>query len=78
MTESTAITVSLGNFADFVTARSSRRIGVVRNVIDIYADDYAPSRDFYKPIRDALIAGVSNGDDIERMQRTTAETVNGN
>lgn len=60
--------VSIGSFADFVTATPSRRLTAVRNSVDAYNQAYDPARDFYKQFRDALRAGLHAGDDIHRVE----------
>ncbi|MBF9319424.1 hypothetical protein R2360_16645 [Mycobacteroides chelonae] len=68
MTSPLEISISLGGLADFVTARSSRRIAVVRDVIDMYESEYDPSHDFYKQVREALRDGIPGGDDVRRVR----------
>jgi hypothetical protein len=67
MTGSTTVTISLGGLADFLTAGSSQKIGVVRTLVDLYAAPYNPGRDFYGKIRDAIDHGIIHGDDLRRV-----------
>jgi hypothetical protein len=60
------IEIRLGGFVDFVCARSTRRIAAVADVVSMYCESYAPERDFYGPMRRALLDGVVNGDDVRR------------
>jgi hypothetical protein len=62
------IEIRLGGFVDFVCARSTRRIAAVAEVVSMYSESYAPERDFYGPMRRALLDGVVNGDDVRRTQ----------
>jgi hypothetical protein len=66
VSNSAEVEIRLGGFVDFVCARSTRRIAAVADVVSTYAESYAPERDFYGPMRRALLDGVVNGDDIRR------------
>ncbi|AMU76634.1 hypothetical protein [Mycobacteroides abscessus] len=69
MTSPLEISISLGGFADFVTAGASRRIAVVQSIASMYEAEYDPSRDFYKQIRRAIQEGIPAGDDVRRVRR---------
>ena len=69
MSDLSAIEIRLGGFVDFVCARSTARIAAVADTVSMYAEPYAPERDFYGPMRKALLAGVVNRDDVSRTNR---------
>ena len=66
MSDMSAVEIRLGGFVDFVCARSTGRIAAVADVVSMYAEPYAPERDFYGPMRRALLDGIANGDDLRR------------
>ncbi len=68
MSDMSAVEVRLGGFVDFVCARSTGRIAAVADVVSIYAGPYAPERDFYGPMRRAVLDGIANGDDLRRTR----------
>ncbi|HET9562214.1 MAG TPA: hypothetical protein VFP01_08910 [Propionibacteriaceae bacterium] len=68
MSDSTEAEINLGGFVDFVFARSTRRMAAVADVVSTYAQSYAPERDFYRPMRNALLEGIVNGDDVRRTR----------
>ncbi|MDV8025337.1 hypothetical protein [Rhodococcus sp. IEGM 1330] len=59
--------ISIGSFADFVTATSSRRLTAVQNTVESYTQVYDPAKDFYKQFRDALRTGIQAGDDVAKV-----------
>ncbi|KAA1246997.1 hypothetical protein F0Q45_22785 [Mycobacterium simiae] len=67
MSDMSAIEIRLGGFIDFVCARRTGRIATVADTVSIYAEPYAPERDFYGPMRKALLDGVANRDDVSRI-----------
>lgn len=46
--------VSLTTFVDFATAVGSTRLTKVRRAKSSYGEDYAPQKDFYKALREAI------------------------
>lgn len=48
--------ISMTTFVDFVIARGTSRITRVRKAKEQYSQDYSPARDFYKQIREGIIA----------------------
>lgn len=73
MTDPTAVTISIGGLADFVTAGSSQKLAVVRGLVDLYGSPYHPSRDFYGDIRQAIDDGIVKNDDRRRVDAVVAE-----
>lgn len=69
MTDPSPIEIRLGGFVDFVCARSTGRIAAVADTVSMYAKPYAPERDFYGPIRKALLDGIANRDDVSRVDQ---------
>jgi len=55
--------IHLGGFVDFVCARGTHRIAAVADVVSMYAESYAPERDFYAEgvARQIELARVRNG-----------------
>lgn len=68
MTDPINTSITLGGFVDFITAGASKRVTAVRDVADMQLSDYERSHDFYAGVRDAIILGVGNGDDEQRMR----------
>lgn len=50
-------------------ARSTGRIAAVADTASMYAEPYAPERDFYGSMRNALLDGVVNRDDVKRTSQ---------
>jgi len=48
--------ISMTTFVDFVIARGSSRITRVREAKDLYGEEYSPARDYYRGLREAIIA----------------------
>lgn len=63
---------------DFVTARASQRITVVRSIAETYAEDYTRGPDFYREAREALREGIIRGDDVRRLHDAAASHVGDN
>ncbi|WP_286150068.1 hypothetical protein [Mycobacterium sp. ST-F2] len=57
---------------DFVTAKASQRITVVRSIAEMYAEDYTRGPDFYRDVREALREGIIRGDDVRRLNEAAA------
>jgi hypothetical protein len=69
--------IRLGGFVDFVCARSTRRIAAVADVVSTYAESYAPERDFYGPMRKALLDGVVNGTTFDARMTSSGRVARG-
>jgi hypothetical protein len=48
--------------------RSTRRIAAVADVVSMYAESYAPERDFYGPMRRALLDGSNSPESATAQQ----------
>jgi hypothetical protein len=61
--------VSLTTFVDFVIASGTPRLTVVRNARRLYAANYQPPFDYYKQLREAIIAAHSDQNPVATLQR---------
>lgn len=53
------ITISMTTFVDFVIARSGTpRLTAVKKAKDQYQQEYNPTKDFYKPLRECIISAA--------------------
>ncbi len=50
------IEVSMTTFVDFVASSGSSRLTSVRQAKRAYGEPYGPARDFYRPLREAIVA----------------------
>ncbi|MCT7658028.1 hypothetical protein [Mycobacterium deserti] len=69
MADASAIEIRLGGFVDFVCARSTGRIAAVADTVSMYAEPYPFERDFYGPMRKAVLDGIANRDDVSRTNQ---------
>ena len=67
------IAISIGGLIDFVGARPTQRINVVRTIAGMYLADYAPEQDYYKQVREGISEGLLLGNEEERLGLVLAE-----
>jgi hypothetical protein len=61
-------TVSLTTFLDFTAASGSARVTQLRQAKKRYEQDYAPARDYYKYLREAIEECFEEGWDAKRLK----------
>jgi hypothetical protein len=66
-------TITLTTFVDFVGATGTARLTRVRNAKRFYEEEYAPERDFYKPLRDRIEDCFANGWNARDFRRSLAD-----
>src|ERR1700742_2861175 len=65
-------TVSMTTFLDFTAATGSARVTQLRQAKKRYAQDYAPARDYYKFLREAIEDCFDNGWSSKSLKDTLA------
>ena len=50
--------ISITTFVNFVLANGPRRLTEVKRAKALYDADYSPARDFYKPLREIIVAAA--------------------
>lgn len=65
--------VSLTTFVDFATAAGSTRLTRVRRAKSEYGQDYAPQKDFYKGLREAIEETFEGGWDAAILKQKLAK-----
>lgn len=59
--------ISMTTFVDFVIARGNTRITRIREAKDLYGEEYSPARDYYRRLREAIIAVHYEGKDLATL-----------
>lgn len=70
------IKISLTRFLDFAMKIGTPRITSLRDTKKQLADEYSPARDYYKQIRDAIIAHHRNGRSFSTIQNVATNVTN--
>jgi hypothetical protein len=67
------VPISFTGFLDFIASTGTKRVSVVKRLK--YRPDYAPALDFYKPLREAILAGTVGGSTtaLEDLLRTVTD-----
>jgi hypothetical protein len=65
-------TVSLTTFLDFTAASGSARVTQLRQAKKRYEQDYAPAKDYYKYLREAIEENFEEGWDARRLKAKLA------
>ncbi len=63
-------TVSLTTFLDFTAASGSARVTQLRQAKKRYGQDYAPAKDYYKSLREAIEQCFAQGWDAQQLKAT--------
>jgi hypothetical protein len=61
--------ISMTTFADFVYASGTARLTKARQAKQQYSEEYAPERDYYKPLRERIVTAVRRGFSTERLKK---------
>src|SRR4051812_9795031 len=69
----TMVTVSLTTFIDFVSATGTARLTKVRQARKQYEQEWEPTRDFYKPLRDRISRCAAQGWNADNLRKMLAD-----
>jgi len=61
------VKVSMTTFVDFVMARGTRRITCVKDAKKQYSEGYSPARDFYRQLREEVVAVHYEGQPLSTL-----------